>query len=93
MRSEEGGEFLVSQVCLSEDRAKGASGELVMEGDDHGSAGRTQFHVATALADLIEAELGERLDGLPARNDRQGLAQALSSRVAMMGGSISVGSG
>ena len=52
-----------------------------------------KLYVAAALADSLEAESGKSLDRLLARYDRQALVQALSSRVAMIGDSISVGSG
>lgn len=64
-----------------------------MKRDDGSPVSTTKLYVAAALTDLFEAEAIERLDGLLARYDRQALAQALSSRVAMIGGSISVGRG
>ena len=64
-----------------------------MKGDNRSPVTATELCVAATLTDLFEAEATERLDGLLARYDRQALAQALSSRVAMIGGSISVGRG
>lgn len=64
-----------------------------MKRDDGSPVPTTKLYVASALADVFEAEVPEGLDGLLARYDRQALAQALSSRVAMIGGSISVGRG
>ena len=65
-----------------------------MERHDDGAATFVpELQVASALAHLFEAELPEGLDGLAAGDDRQPLGQALSSRVEMIGASISVGRG
>lgn len=53
----------------------------------------TKLDVASALTDSSKAELAERSDRLLPREDRQPVAHALSSSVAMIGGSISVGRG
>ena len=90
---EDGDEFFVRQVCLPEDRAEGSSSKLLVKWDDGSPVPTTKLYVAATLTDLFETEATECLDGLLARYDRQALAQALSSRVAMIGGSISVGSG
>ena len=65
-----------------------------MERDDGGAPFLVpKLYVAAALADFGEAELLEGGDCLATGYDRQPWIQALSSRVAMIGGSISVGSG
>jgi hypothetical protein len=49
--------------------------------------------VAPSLAHLTEAQLAERLDCLLPGADGQPIRHALSSRVVMIGGSISAGRG
>lgn len=93
MRLERSDEFIVRQVCLSQNRAEGPFSKLLVKRDDGSPVTATELYVAATLTNLFEAEATERLDGLLARYDRQALAQALSSRVAMIGGSISVGRG
>lgn len=83
----------MGEVGLKKDRAEGPSGQFIVQRDDHRSVFTAGLYVAPALADLLETDPNKRLDRLLARYDRQAFAQALSSRVAMIGGSISVGKG
>lgn len=61
--------------------------------DDGTPALIPELQVTTALTHLFKAELPEGFDCLAAGDDRQPLGQALSSRVEMIGASISVGRG
>jgi hypothetical protein len=79
---------------LTKDRAQRPAGELVMERDDRSPSSLiAKLHVTAALADLLEAQPLKCSDRLAAGDDRQPVCHALRSSVAMIGGSISVGSG
>jgi hypothetical protein len=79
---------------LTKDRSKCPAGELVMKRDNRSpSCLVAKLHVTAALADLLEAQPLKCPDRLAAGYDRQPVCHALRSSVAMIGGSISVGSG
>ena len=92
--SEKSRELLDGEGCLAKDRAERSGGELTMERNDRCSSFVvTELHMASPLADLLEAGLAERPHCLCAGDDRQTRIHAAMSIDAMIGGSAACGTG